>query len=373
MIIEVDKTGSVKELNKLINSIQDRKNVKSLLILACDGNGYTPKNIDHILKASKLPVFGGIFPQIIFGQHKLEKGTIFAGLEVEPNIAVIPSLSDINADYEQLIDDNIPDLDNINTMFVFVDGFSKRISALIDGLFNIFGLDFNYIGGGAGSLSFEQKPCLFTNKGLIADSALLVTSEIESGIGVSHGWKKISGPFKVTESDRNIIKTLDWKPAFQIYRSVVEDHSKVKLDRNNFFDIAKSYPFGIAKLGAESIVRDPFQTGDDNSLICVGEVPEGSFLDILTGDNSSLITAARNALITAKEGCHSNTGNKTILFMDCISRVLYLEDDFKDELNAIDIDNTPLIGALTIGEIANNGKDYLEFYNKTAVIGILEE
>ncbi|MBN1406466.1 MAG: FIST C-terminal domain-containing protein [Calditrichaceae bacterium] len=371
MLIETDTTGTVTAFEKLFTSLSKQK-IQALFILACDGNGFTSGAINPILKSSQIPVFGGIFPQIIYGHDKLEKGTIIAGLNFKPNIAIIPNLSDINEDYEEVIDENIPDLIDIKTMFVFVDGFSKRISALIDGLFNIFGLEFNYIGGGAGSLSFEQKPCLFSNEGLIADSALLVSSEIESGIGVSHGWKKISGPFKVTESDRNIIKTLDWKPAFQVYRGIVEDHSRLKLNRNNFFDIAKSYPFGIAKLGAETIVRDPFQAGEDNSLICIGEVPEGSFLDILTGDNSSLIAAARNALITAKESCN-NTGDKTILFMDCISRVLYLEDDFKDELNAIDIENIPMIGALTIGEIANSGRDYLEFYNKTAVIGILQE
>lgn len=371
MIIKIDTTGTISEFKKIFNSIQDEKNTKAILILSCDANGFTPNKIDPILSQSKLPVFGGIYPQIVAGQNKMEKGTIIAGLELTPNVAIIPDLSSPNVDYEKIIDEKIPNLNNINTMFVLVDGLSKRISALIDSIFNIFGIEFNYIGGGAGSLSFEQKPCLFSNDGLISDSALLITSEIESGIGVSHGWKKISGPYKVTQSDRNIIKTLDWKPAFQIYREVIENHSNKKFKDNNFFDLAKSYPFGIGKLGAESIVRDPLKMEEDGSLVCVGEVPEGSFVDILTGDKSSLITGARNALIKAKEDCRYKGEEKAILFIDCISRVLFLEDDFAHELSAVAVDNVPLIGALTLGEIANSGKDYLEFYNKTTVIGIL--
>jgi hypothetical protein len=371
VIIQKDTTGTVAEFKRIFNSLQKNKNVKAVLILSCDANGFTPKNINPILKQSKIPIFGGIFPQIVAEHTKMEKGTILAGLEITANVAVIPNLSNTEIDYEDIIDENIPDQDNIKTMFVIVDGFSKRISALIDSIFNIFGLEFNYIGGGAGSLSFEQKPCLFSNEGLIFDSALLITCEIESGIGVSHGWKKISGPYKVTESDRNIIKTLDWKPAFKIYREIIENHSNTKLNKANFFDLAKSYPFGIGKLGAESIVRDPLKKEDNGSLVCVGEVPEGAFVDILTGDKSSLITGARNALIKAKEDCKSQSDEKVILFIDCISRVLFLDDDFEHELNAVSIDNMPLIGALTLGEIANSGKDYLEFYNKTTVIGIL--
>jgi len=373
MRIELDREGSVEQFKEIINKVALRKGVEGLFVLACDENGFTPKSLNHILNQITLPVFGGIFPQIIYGKESLTKGTIIAGLTTKPNVSVISNLSDGRSNFEKIIDQQIPDTEKINTMFVFVDGLSKRISALIDGLFNIFGLEINYIGGGAGSLSFKQSPCLITNQGILEDSALLVTSEIKSGIGVNHGWKKIEGPFKVTESDRNIIKTLDWKPAFQVYRDVVEKHSGKSFSHESFFDIAKSYPFGITRLGTEKIVRDPLMMGKNDTLVCVGEVPKESFVDILSGDANSLIKAAGNALAIAKENCTCDKQNKSILFMDCISRVLFLEDNFSKELKAVAIDDVPLFGALTLGEIANNGKDYLEFYNKTSVVGILEE
>lgn len=371
MEIVVDKSGTVGEFNNAVANVLKSESVKGLLILACDNNGFTPTNIDLHLKNINIPIFGGIFPQIISGNEKLERGTIVAGLSKTPNVHIVHNLSDVSIEYEQLLDDQIPDTHKAKTMFVFVDGFSKRISTLIDSLFNVFGLEFNYIGGGAGSLNMHQKPCLITNNGLVIDSAILALLDIQSGVGVCHGWKEISGPYKVTESDRTEIKSLDWKPAFAVYRDIVEKHSKKIINKENFFDIAKCYPFGISRLGTEKIVRDPFVIGKGDSLVCVGEVPEEAFVHILTGDTSSLIKAAGKALTLGKDAFNEKTENKTILFMDCISRVLFLKDDFKSELSAVYGEKTPLIGALTIGEIANSGKDYLEFYNKTSVVGVI--
>ena len=57
--------------------------------------------------------------------------------------------------------------------------------------------------------------------------------------------------------------------------------------------------------------------------------------------------------------------------MDCISRVLFLEGDFDLEMKAARIPDLPMVGVLSIGEIANSGQDYLEFYNKTAVVALV--
>ncbi|MCP3907974.1 MAG: histidine kinase, partial [Oceanicoccus sp.] len=192
-------------------------NVKGLLILACDENGFTPQTTDNALKAVPVPLFGGIFPAVIHGQEKLQRGTIVAGLAVKPDVYTVPNLSDIALDYDEVIENLIPETGVAKTMFVFVDGYSQRISSLIESLYTVMGLQCNYIGGGAGSinpsaLDMSNTPCLFTNEGLVKDSALLALVDIESGVGVGHGWHKISGSYKVTESNGNAIKSLDWRP-----------------------------------------------------------------------------------------------------------------------------------------------------------------
>jgi hypothetical protein len=354
-----------------IRTFEAEPSVKGILIFASDADGYTPEGIDSILKSCKLPVFGGVFPQIIFQNKKYDEGTLIIGLEQKPDIFVVQELSNTELVYEDQL--KVLSLDEeCKTAFILVDGLAMRIAAFIESFFNIFGLEFNTIGGGAGSLSFVQKPCLFTNEGLIQDAAVIATFNVASGVGVKHGWQELSGPYKVSSSNKNVLSILDNESAFTLYKRVVEEDSKKIITRENFFDIAKAYPFGISRLGAEKIVRDPISVEEDGSMIFVGEIPNGVYLHILKGEVDSLVDAAEMAYKDAEKDLNSESENKSIVFIDCISRVLFLENDFDAELNAVYDKDLPMIGILTLGEIANSGKDYLEFYNKTAVVSIIE-
>lgn len=372
MIIKVDRTGTLKGIQRIISGVARDQSVRGIIVLSCDGNTFEPEELDPLLKATEIPLCGGIFPAVIHGRKKISRGAIAVGVTRAIEIHTIAGLSDDNTRFEEILDEKIPDVNGMKTMLLFVDGFAHRVSSFIDSLFNVFGLDINYIGGGAGSLGVAKKPCILSNRGVRRDSAVLALIGAQSGIGVCHGWRSVSGPHRVTASARNVIHALDWEPAFNIYRSIVETHSGRTFSGHNFYDIAKAYPFGIAKLGTERIVRDPFTAEKDASLVCVGEVPQGSFVDILHGDENTLIAAAAKAFSLSREAFSGKPEGGVSLFIDCISRVLFLEEGFDKELTAVFDEEHPLIGACTIGEIANSGNDYLEFYNKTSVVGFLE-
>lgn len=373
MIIQSDTIGSVDGLQSAIEQTLSHDNVQGLLILSCDENQFTPDLIDPVLSTIDCPVIGGIFPSLIHGDELWNRGNIVIGLKNLKEIHTIERLSDQSMDYETVLDENIPDLGQGKTMLVFVDGFAKRINTFIESLFSVFGLEINYIGGGAGSLSMKQKPCLFTNQGLVADCAVIGLLNSHSGVGVNHGWRILNGPYRVTESEHNTIKTLDWRPAFEVYHEVVSAHATQPFTINNFFDISKAYPFGISRMNNEQIVRDPIQVLPDQSLVCVGEVPEGSVVSILNGDNDSLIKAAGRTVQLGVDSFPSTQTPGTLFIIDCISRVLFLEDQFKLELEAAHYKELPLIGACSLGEIANSGTEFLEFYNKTCVMAVLEK
>ncbi len=373
MVVNIDRTGTVKGLERLIDETISVDGVRSLIILACGSNEFVPENIDKILKKIQIPLTGGIFVALIYKNEKIDKGSIVIGVSEELNFITIPFLSSDDADYEALLGENISVDDDFKTMFIFVDGYSKRISAFIDSLYNVIGSDTNYLGGGAGSLSFKQSPCLFTNNGLVADCAVVCGLHMKSSIGVSHGWKPVSIPYKTTESEGNILKSLDWKPAFEIYQEFVQQYSNRSIARDDFYSLAKLFPFGISRLDSEWLVRDPISVLNDNSIVCVGEVTEGSHVHILTADNSSLIKAAENALLSSKENLSTSFNKQIRIIIDCVSRVFFLGENFIKEIETVCEGDISIIGICTLGELANGGNRYLEFYNKTIVVVTLEK
>jgi hypothetical protein len=366
--IEFDLTGTLEALASMMEGMENDLSVQCIMVLTCDENQFITHHFNAHITAVKKPIFGGIFPQIIYENHAYARGSIVVGFPFECTLDVLESLQ---AETE-LTYNFVPQTASL-TRVVFVDGLTSGIGMFMESLFIHLGVERPYIGGGAGSLSLKPSACIITPKGLLQDSAIVATLNTSAGIGVAHGWKIISPSFKVSSSSKNTLHTLDWEEAFTVYKNVVEGHSGQKFNDTNFFDIAKAYPFGIGKYDSEVIVRDPLFLGEKGSMICVGEVPEGSFVHILHGHNESLLKAASLARTRAQEACQCTKATYSMtLFIDCISRVLFLEDAFNDEIAAVKENDVVLVGALTLGEIANNGKDSLEFYNKTSVVGLFQ-
>ncbi|MEQ3654965.1 MAG: FIST N-terminal domain-containing protein [Dokdonia sp.] len=358
-------------ITDIVTAISSHVKDKAALITIAE---HTEIDLEHLVKALKeagIPFMGGLFPKVIHGNTILDKGIVINTLDNLESLFVIKGVSTAVFD--------IPDFDfnpnNDYSLFTYVDGLTSNISNYLSALYIKYGMQTNYLGGGAGSLSLEQKPCVFTNEGIFKDAAVVAILKMASRIGVRHGWKKVGGPFIVTKADGNIIKEINWKNPFEVYRQIVETHSGRVFTDDNFFDIAKGYPFGILKEDAECVVRDPLMLNEQQELVCVGELEDNMLVDILHGNTTSLIEAARTATY---DSVTQASAPKKAIIIDCISRILFLEEDFDRELKAITstikeaFPEVSIGGALTLGEISSYGEGFLEFYNKTTVVGLFE-
>ncbi len=363
--MEITYDSTVDGLRETLASTAGSESVNGILLLSTPDAALLSDDFESVLCDLDVPIFGGIFPEILHDGRKKETGAVTVGLPSEPVVTTVPKLSDPETAFRELLDPDLP-ARGYETAFVFADTHATTIEAFIEALFRTYSVEMNFVGGGAGTLEAQQ-PCLFTNEGVIEDAAVVATVAEPMEIGVNHGWQEIAGPFRVTDAEGSTLETLDGKPAFSVYRDVIAEASGETVTEENFFEVAKSYPFGIGRMAAEQIVRDPYSVSD-GSMSCFGEMPEGEFVSILKGDPDSLVEAAQTAHDHALRG---DSDPEALCVFDCVSRVLYLEAEFDRELEALRSETLPLFGALTIGEIANDGSGHLDYYNKTAVVGAL--
>lgn len=366
--IKLIESHEIELLQSTIDQLTIESKSKGLIILACDENQYDPDQFNQLLRKMSIPVFGGIFPGIIYGGKNYKQGSIVIGLDEVPRVNVIKNVSNIET---QGLAEVYPEMEGeseCNTVFVFVDGLCQNNARLIESLFISFGLEYNFIGAGCGSLSMNPTPCIITNEGLLTDAAVIAGSKMSGAIGTKHGWRSIAGPIRITGSDRNTLISLDFKPAYEVYKKILEEHSGKKVTRENFLEIAANYPVGITKLGTDKIIRDPVNLDEYGNILFLGDVPEGTFIHIMTSTPDDLIQAAGEAKTLVKS-CEKNQDESFILFIDCITRLFLLGDRFKEELAIVNPNGLPMVGTLSMGEIANNKREYLELYNMTAVVG----
>jgi len=367
----IDLSGTVAGLKSAIDHVLE-SNPTSLHIHACDGNDFLKKDLDPYLQSLPVPVCGGIYPRVIVNNHIMEKGSMVVGRVRPANFMVIPDLCDDSIELDKAIDEHFPQSLDVNTVYISVDGLSDGIDRLIEALFNVFGLEVNYLGGGSGSLSLEKKPCVFSSQGLLAGGAVIVASPEKSSIGVRHGFQSIAGPFRITEATDTTIHSLNWEPAFDVYKRVVEAHTEEPFLKSTFLSDAARFPFGINKLKGDMVVRDPLKVLDDSAIVCAGKIYEGGFVDILHGDTRSLIEASRQATEDSLRNMNKSITQPVTLFIDCVSRYLFLGNTFDEEIKNVCAGGPLVLGACTFGEIANNGMKYLELNNKTVVVAQIE-
>jgi hypothetical protein len=171
-----------------------------------------------------------------------------------------------------------------------------------------------------------------------------------------------------------VLDTLNYQPAFDVYRTSVEAASGLRFAEHDFFPIAKTYPFGIERLDGDLLVRDPIRV-ENRSLVCVGEVPENAMVYILKGQAVRLVDSAGAAASEARASYNTRhaDGSPSAVVFDCISRVLFLDLEFDRELDAIQRGLGTLrhaFGALTLGEITNTHNGPINLLNKSTVIGV---
>ncbi len=344
--------NNTNEILEKINTFKITTEYNKILMLSACSNESDINILEHILNESKLLISGGIFPAIIYNSEVYINSTILIGLNGFDNSISIPYLNIKHNNFDKYIDVIGNNFSNVNTLLIFIDGYSKYIDKFIEVLHYKYGNTKTFAGCMTGTHKHHHYNNVFCNNSLLKNAAVIVGLMDVWKINIVSNYTKHKGPFKVTGSDGNVVKSIDWQSAFHMYKTIIEKETGENINLDNFSEKTRDFSFGISRLSSDYIIRDPIIVSKDHSLICSGEVPENTFIDIIRQSNKKYYDEE----ITIK--------NSDILLLESYNNYLSDKIAFEKNIKKLNKSNNIVNGALTYGEIGNNGTEYLEYMNR---------
>jgi hypothetical protein len=138
----------------------------------------------------------------------------------------------------------------------------------------------------------------------------------------------------VTRSTGHIVYQLDHRPAVSIY----EDFLGIKreeLTQEPLASVTMTYPLGTQVRGyPEYLLRAAIRVGRAGSLICTGDVPQGSEVRLMIGGYESALEAAQQAACDAVERLGTRRLKGALVFCS-VARQKMLGSEFHGEIDVI--------------------------------------
>jgi hypothetical protein len=257
-----------------------------------------------------------------------------------------------------------------STTVTLVDGLSGVGERLVSGILERTRAYQQIVGGAAADDGEFSSTTVGTVKACAAEGAVAAHFFGTSpwGVGVGHGLRSVTKKMTVTKAIANRVYTIDDVPAFEVYRKFARERG-VTLTQHDAGPFLIRNELGVYYLDSVHHARAPLSVEPDGSLLCAADVPQGSSVCILDGQQTSMAKAARAAAEEAKARLEGRPAAAVLLF-DCVCRGIIFDKEFEQEMGAIRsvFPDVPIGGFLTYGEIARFRGGLEGWHNATAVI-----
>ena len=370
--VQFDFTGTLEGISAAIEEAQ-KEFPSGLMVMIAESSDIDLEQLPKLFSQQKIPVVGLVVPRLVIEEQLLDKGALI--LAHRP-VIVTRVIQDIDRPEEELQAELLGQIqgssDTLSALLI-VDGTSSGLDAFIQCVHDLLGPDTTVAGFGAGYSDFARRPSIITASGLLKNAALLSFIPAPLCVEVSHGWHKLAGPFLVTQAKDNQIHSINYRPALDFYRQVVEELTGESISLDDFYHQSAHFPFGMEQFEGEFLVRDP-TSFQGSAIECAGMVPSNAMVYILQANMDELCAAAGEAAarLTRNLTSHYETDDSLhVLLIDCISRSMVLGDEFGRELAEIRRGLPPranMIGLLSLGELASSSQGLLQLLNKTTVV-----
>jgi hypothetical protein len=264
-----------------------------------------------------------------------------------------------------------------NPAFIIASGWLHTDGEqIVKGIEEGFGREVTIFGGMAGDDLALREPLVFTyGKHSITGLVAILIDEDKIDIkGIATcGWKPIGTTKTVTHSSGNIVYTIDDKPALDL----VIKYLGLDIDTDSNTDVVTNigayYPLQLERENAVPVMRTAMLGNkEDRSLICAGNVPQGSKIRFsLPPDFDVIDTVVAECTDLKNEKQHE--ADAMIMF-SCISRYLSFGVMTSEEIERVEkVWNAPLVGFFSYGEFGKSKNGKHEFHNNTCCVVVLKE
>jgi len=196
-------------------------------------------------------------------------------------------------------------------------------------------------------------------------SGILFGSEITAHTALTQGCSPIGDIHTVTAADENIIKSLDNRPAFEVFREDIGDLLARDLSRVQGY-VHVALPITGSDTG-DYVVRNLIGVSPDGGSVAVGELVEpGDRIMFVRRDGASAIADLKRMASDLKRRADGEP--KAAFYFSCVARGPNLFGKGSVELKTIEeiLGELPLVGFFANGEISNN-----RLYGYTGVLTLI--
>lgn len=339
-----------------------------VLALVADADRETIPDIQKLFLAKELDLAGAIFPELIHNEEFVAHGLILLRISDAPRPLLLRGVADPNSPQQvanKLLEHILCCLsDNEDaSMLCFFDSLTPNIASHLDAWYAKLADRIQYFGANAGNEKFQAAPCLFDNRHFVEDALLIQLLPGHPGAILEHAYGVPEEVVCATSAVDNRIIQIDWQPALAEYRNIIANQYGVTITRENFYQLAVHFPFGILRADGEVLVRIPIAIDAQDAIVCLGEIPPNSVLTLL--DGRTALDLAVPALLAGK---HISSPEPLLFY--CAGRRLHAGHAATSELAALRAAHPgrDLLGALSLGEIGGSrAGGYPLFHNATLV------
>lgn len=365
-------TFTAQDIASLFRAWREQQPGAGILALVSEQEPDAVALLQQVAADSGMTLLGAVVPGLIVDARFQRKGILLFAFDAALPKKILPLPHEANRTSDTALNGLVDFVeshageDGTDTLLLLVDAMTPDMASLLDRLYLEIGDMVNYAGTSVGSETFKPVPCVFDNETFIQDAVLAMILPRHPGVVLAHHYCGNTSLHVATATAGNRIRTIDGRPAFEIYQEMMQSTYGIALTRDNFYQHSGHYPFAINLAEGEPLVRIPVAFDDDGSVFCVGEVPENAVLSVV----EALPAGNMSAALEVASGVRNMAPDAALVFY-CAGRLMHLgEAAAVEELAALShgVAHMPLFGALSLGEIGSGQLlGYPQFHNATIV------